>query len=1019
VPDGCASCQLFAGPLLIRGHPRPSFPAPARCSGAGDPGYTGVDPQGPHADYRKASMKPAAPLPSELQDIADTRWCDFEAQAQEQGLKPLALAEESRQELLRVWACSEFVSQSCIRSPGLLLDLVETGDPWNDYPAGTYRDRVAAGLAGVQDEDGLMAALRRLRRREMVRIAWRDLAGLASLEETTGDLSEFADAVLDGALSLLQPWLSASLGTPTSATGRPQSLVIIAMGKLGAHELNFSSDIDLIFAVPESGQTQGGRRELTNEEFFTRLGQRLIHALSASTSEGMVFRVDMRLRPFGQSGPLVMTFNAMEAYYQTHGREWERYALIKARAAAGDRARGQELLQGLQPFVFRRYLDYAAFESLRSMKALISQEVSSKGLQNDVKLGPGGIREVEFIAQAFQLIRGGREAPLRDRRLLRILERLSQRGHLPPAVTGELANAYRFLRDTEHRLQEMDDRQTQALPRDTMGRMRLAYSMGFSDWDAYLEALDGHRTRVQEHFQEVFALPHEGVPAEHPLSAVWLSTVDPKRATQILSEAGFDEPDGVLEALVRLRECYSVRVMSSVGRQRLDRLMPLILAATGSAEQPRQTLERVLGLIESVARRSVYLVLLIEHAEVLAQLVKLCALSPWISRQITRFPLLLDELLDPRSLYAPPDRGALERELSGQLADVPEGDMEQEMEVLRAFKQANVLRVAAADAANALPLMRVSDHLTEIAEVILQQVLALAWRDLARQYGEPRCRVEGDAIRPGFVIVAYGKLGGIELGYGSDLDLVFLHGSRGGDQHTRGERPVDNTVFFARLGKRLIHLLTTATPGGVLYEVDSRLRPSGAAGLMVASMEAFDEYQRKEAWTWEHQALVRARVVAGDEALAERFRGLRRAVLCRPRDPRQLREEVSHMRERMRTELSKAKRGEFDLKQDAGGIADIEFMVQYGVLLWAARHPEILRWTDNIRLLESFASAGLLPEEDEAFLADAYRAFRAQVHIRALQERPAVLSKESFRELRAGVIARWQRLLGEPAPGGR
>lgn len=958
-------------------------------------------------------MNRPASLPPELRQLAEARWQDFEARARAEGLEPPALREEQHTELLRVWACSEFVAQSCIRSPKLLLDLVGSGDLSDSYASGSYRERVADALTGVQDEAELMAALRSLRRREMVRIAWRDLVGTAQLEETTRNLSDFADGVLDASLSFVYRWQSDVLGTPTSPEGHAQTLVIIAMGKLGAHELNFSSDIDLMFAVPESGKTVGGRRELTSEEFFTRLGQRLIHVLSQPTADGIVFRVDMRLRPFGASGSLVTSFDAMEAYYQTHGREWERYALIKARAAAGDVAHGQELLQRLQPFVFRRYLDYTAFDSLRGMKALVSQEVNRRGLQGDVKLGPGGIREVEFIAQVFQLIRGGREAPLRDRRLLPILDRLVKRGHLPPEVGRQLADAYRFLRDTEHRIQEMDDRQSQTLPSASLGQARLACGMGFEDWASFQTALEVHRGHVQEHFQEVFAAPQEQAATEDSLSPVWLGTAGAQTSAQALSACGFADPSAVLQSLAKLKESYSVRVMSSAGRQRLDRLMPLLLVATGSAERPEETLARVLGLVETVARRSVYLALLIEHPEALGQLVKLCSLSPWIARHITRYPLLLDELLDPRSLYAPPDRAVLEGELATQLADTSEGDTEQEMEVLRVFKQANVLRVAAADAASVLPLMRVSDHLTHIAETVLDQTLALAWRDLTRQYGEPRCLVGGNEKMPGFIIVAYGKLGGIELGYGSDLDLVFLHGSEGEGQYTTGERSIDNSVFFARLGKRLIHFLTTPTGGGVLYEVDSRLRPSGASGLLVSGIDAFEAYQRENAWTWEHQALVRARVVAGDEALAGRFQVIRREILARKREPQVLRAEVSRMRRRMRAELSKAGAGRFDLKQDAGGIADIEFMVQYSVLLWTSEHPEILRYTDNVRLLDSFASAGLLSEDDAAFLADAYRTYRAQVHIRALQERPAVVPEDDIQELRNGVTAIWQRLLGD------
>ncbi len=957
----------------------------------------------------------ARDLSPSLRDLANARWKDFSSAAGKAGVA-VDLTVDERESLLAVWGCSEFVAQSCIREPALLKDLLASGDLSSRYPHDRYAEQLARALDAAEDEAGLMSGLRTVRRREMVRIAWRDLAGSANLEDTVHDLSNFADAALDAALGRLHRWQAASWGEPMDGEGRPQSMTIIAMGKLGASELNFSSDIDLIFAIPQDGCTVGGRRQRTSQEFFVRLGQRLIHVLNTKTPDGMVFRVDMRLRPFGASGPLVMTFDAMEAYYQTHGREWERYALIKARAVAGDPVRGEALLQRLQPFVFRRYLDFGAFESLREMKALIGQEVMRKGLENDVKLGRGGIREVEFIVQAFQLIRGGREPALRDRRLLSTLKQLAVRGYLPEQAARDLEHAYRFLRTTEHRLQEVDDRQTQALPGTAEGRARLAFGMGFNAWNDFEAALNTCREQVQKHFEQVFATPDEEVTESKlmaDLRAVWLELVPAEQAANLFTQAGFEDGGAALKALETLRATYSVRVMGREGRSRLDRLMPLLLSAVGHSEHPTAALERVVRLVEAVARRSVYLALLVEYPVALSQLVRLCGASPWIAAHLTRYPLLLDELLDPRSLYAPPDQVRLAEDLDVQLRKVPAEDMEQEMEALRVFKQANVLRVAAADSAEAIPLMVVSDHLTWIAEVIVRQALSLAWRDLTARYGVPRCRVDGETVDAGFIIIAYGKLGGIELGYGSDLDLVFLHGSRGERQHTDGAKSIDNGVFFGRLGQRLIHLMTSSTGAGTLYEIDARLRPSGASGLFVSNMDAFEEYQRGQAWTWEHQALVRARVVAGDEALALRFQRVRQAVLGRQRDSVELRTEVREMRAKMRAQLSKSREGFFDLKQDAGGIADIEFMVQYGVLLWTHKHPAVLEWTDNMRLLETFAAEGLLSQEEATLLGDAYRAYRAEVHKCALQEQDAVVAGDRFAELRQQVSAVWDRLIGD------
>jgi len=912
-----------------------------------------------------------------------------------------------------VWACSDFVAASCVLQPELLQDLLQSGDLLRDYLPEYYVRRLRHLVSKARTEEALAEVLRAYRRREMVRIAWRDLAGWADLEEVTRDLSALADACLDVALELLHTWHSREFGVPHGQkSGAAQSMVVVGMGKLGARELNFSSDVDLIFAYPEDGETRGRRRRVTNEEYFVRLGQRLINLIDAATADGTVFRMDMRLRPFGVSGPLAVSFDAMEDYYQTHGREWERYAWIKARIVAGDRRAGAVLLALLRPFVYRRYLDYGSFESLRDMKRLIVEELQRKGLEDNIKLGAGGIREVEFIGQAFQLIRGGREPRLQERRILRVLELLGSGGHLPDYAVRELTKAYVFLRATEHRLQEFEDQQTHTLPVEPVERLRLAWTMGYAGWDAFEKVLRDHMRRVHSRFEQVFAAPQAETPeAGAGLPAVWHDTLDAPQACAVLSEQNYDDPREALRLIEQLRQSSSYQALSRQGRERMDSLMPLLLGAIGACDNPGTCLLRLINLVEAIARRTAYLALLVENPLALSQLVKLCAASPWLAGLLTEHPLLLDELLDPRSLYAPLDRHGLEAELEGDLAHVASDDLEQQMEVLRHFKQSNVLRVAAADVMGVLPLMRVSDHLTAIAEVVLSEVLKLAWNHLVVRHGEPRCRRRGKSVVPGFAIVAYGKLGGIELGYGSDLDLVFIHGSAGDAQQTGGPKSIDNGQFFARLGQRIVHILNTHTPSGVLYEVDTRLRPSGASGLLVSSIEAFRDYQRESAWIWEHQALVRARVVAGDAEVGRQFEAVRREVLGRRHEPEVLRGEVRDMRERMRSELGSRGQGRFDLKQDRGGIADIEFMVQYGALLWSHDHPELLRYTDNIRLLDTFAGSGLVAAADAKLLADAYRAYRARVHRLTLQEEPAVVDDREYRELRAGVRRIWEEMM--------
>ncbi|MEO7557761.1 MAG: bifunctional [glutamate--ammonia ligase]-adenylyl-L-tyrosine phosphorylase/[glutamate--ammonia-ligase] adenylyltransferase, partial [Gammaproteobacteria bacterium] len=865
----------------------------------------------------------------------------------------------------------------------------------------------------------LAAALRQIRTREMLRIAWRDLAGWAGLDETLADLSALAAACIDSALDKLHTWQSQELGVPKSAAGIAQSLVVIGMGKLGARELNFSSDIDLIFAYPEDGETQGKKRRLTNEEYFVRLAQRLGNALAAHTADGFVYRVDTRLRPFGDSGPLALSFAAMEEYYQNHGREWERYALIKARAVAGDIVQGGRLLNSLLPFVYRRYLDFGVFESLRGMKEMIVRETQRRGLRDNIKLGPGGIREIEFIGQLFQLIRGGRDAHLQEPGILRVLGYLGQAQHLAVHVAQELSDAYIFLRRAENRLQEFADEQTHALPADDLEQTRLALSMNYPDWDAFRHALEQHMECVHTHFEQIFAAPQlesQSNPRQSAggdLTALWQGVMDEAQADKLLVARGFDDAGEALRLLNQLRQGYHYRALSERGRRRMDSLMPLLLAEVSRAEQPAATLMRVVNLIETIAQRTAYLALLAENPLALAQLVKLCAASPWISALLTRHPLLLDELLDARSLYTPLDRAGLESELRQNLLRIPQDDLEQQMEALRHFKQVHVLRVAAADTAGVMPLMIVSDHLTALAELILQQVLSLAWRHLTARHGAPGCTINGQPYRPGFAIVAYGKLGGIELGYGSDLDVVFLHDSTGERQRTAGPKSIDNAVFFARLGQRIIHILNAHTPAGVLYEIDMRLRPSGASGLLVSSLESFADYQQTQAWTWEHQAWVRARVVAeqGANSIAARFEQLRRTTLQRVRDEAALRAEVHDMRERMRAAKRTCKPGSFDLKQDPGGIVDIEFMVQYGALLWAHDQPALLTFTDNIRLLQGFAATGRMSVADVQLLSDAYRVYRAAAHRCALQDEPICAGEDEFRDYRDGVIRIWQDLL--------
>ena len=960
-------------------------------------------------------------LPHPLRTLAAKRVARYTDAARRAQLVPWCI-EEGPGEAERVWACSEFVADTCTRDPSLLAGLRDRGDLG---PRRAPRDddalqpgRVSHYLAHLREtlgenpgEAALRQGLRRMRRREMVRIAWRDIGGLAGLEEVMGEISAFADAVLVYTCDVLHRRLAATLGEPTSREGRKQRLVVYALGKLGAKELNFSSDIDLIFAYPEEGECRNGKKTLANQEFFARLGQKLVQTLSERNEEGIVFRVDMRLRPFGNAGPLVSSFGALEDYYQNHGRDWERYALIRARPITGDGSDGADFLERLRPFVYRRYLDFGALQSMREMKRLISDEVTRRGLEDDVKLGAGGIRELEFTGQAFQMVRGGRVPALRDRHILRVIAELGRLGLLPEYAVAELARAYRFLRTAEHRIQQMQDRQSHTLPGDEPGRSCLAAGMGFDDWPAFAAELERQRARVHAHFAQVLGPTTTGTPLEDPLVEVWAGSLDPAPAGALLDAAGYEDGREAYLALRRFADTHAVRFLDTRGRERLARLMPDLLRACASSRPAGDTLSRTLKVIETVTRRSVYIALLCERPIALSQLVRLCRASPWIARQIARHPLLLDELLDPRTLYAPLDRAALIEDLALRLADVAPEDTEQEMTVLRQFKHASTLRVAAADVARTMPLMVVSDHLTDIAEITLAKAAEIAMRDLVARHGEARCRVEGEEQSAPFAIVAYGKLGGFELGYGSDLDLVFLHGSRGETQQTQGPRVIDNARFFARVAQRIIHFISMRTTDGVLYEIDARLRPDGGKGILVNSLSGLAAYLRESAWTWEQQALVRARVVAGDRRVRERFMALRREILLRPREPARLRSEVREMRERMRTHLSRDTTTQFDLKQGEGGIADIEFVVQYLVLRWASRLGDYLDYTDNIRLLDGCDKTGVMAPRDVRSLTDAYRAYRARMHENALHESAGVVAQDEFAEHRKAVSRLWGDLM--------
>ncbi|MGB8338105.1 MAG: bifunctional [glutamate--ammonia ligase]-adenylyl-L-tyrosine phosphorylase/[glutamate--ammonia-ligase] adenylyltransferase [Burkholderiales bacterium] len=806
--------------------------------------------------------------------------------------------------------------------------------------------------ADLSDEDGLLAALRKLRKRVMLRLITRDLSGLADLKEVVDTATSLAEVSLNCAIENCHARLRSEYGAALDAQGQEQTLLIVGMGKLGGEELNVSSDIDLVFVYPEDGMTNGPR-SIDSHQYFTLLGKRVIRALHEITSDGFVFRVDMRLRPYGDSGALVSSFNTLEEYFFSQARPWERYAWLKGRVVCRDKS--QALDKIVQPFVYRRYLDYGAIADLRDVHAQIRRAAAQKDASNNIKIGPGGIREIEFIAQVFQLIRGGREKDLQLRPTIATLQQLAQRQILPQQDTLQLVDCYKFLRNLEHRLQYLDDAQTQTLPANVDDRALIAESMGFADFSQFLHTLNTYREQVSRHFDAVFGDEKKNIPATENLSSVWqgAQNADALPAT-------FTDANAVLQRLKRMRESSHYPRLPESSRSRLDALIPQMIETASRHQKPDKTLFRLLDLTEAVDRRAAYLALLSEHPEVLERLAKLMAASPWAADYLRQHPILLDELVDTRLLHSPPDWAALKQQIRETL--LSETDQERRLDMLRHFKHTQTFRLLAQDIEGLMSLETLSDHLTELADTVIAVSLELCWRETQSKNGNA-----DDA--PRFSVIGYGKLGGKELGYVSDLDMIFLYDD---------DRPNAETQY-ATLARKLISSLSTLTSAGMLYETDLRLRPDGVSGLLVSSFDAFEDYQHHRAWVWEHQAITRARYVAGDMVLGKKFEALRENILKQPRDATELKKEILAMREKMRAQ-HKETEGLIDIKQGRGGIIDVEFIVQYLVLLHSAQHPFLIMNKGNIALLKYCGEAGLIPKDLANECADAYRGFRRLQH---------------------------------------
>ena len=854
------------------------------------------------------------------------------------------------------------------------------------------REDMRAALARLAEGSDAQAksALRRLRQRVFLRAMARDIAGLAGLDEVCATMSDLAETAIEAALARANAELLPDFGTPCDAAGVLQPLIVVGMGKLGGRELNVSSDIDLVFVYPEDGETGGaacgGARSLSNHEYFTRAGRRIIALLAEPTADGIVFRVDMRLRPNGDSGPLVSSYAALETYLITQGREWERYAWIKARPITGEAGHHAGLEAIRRPFVYRKYLDFASLAAMRQLHAEVRREVARRELADHIKLGPGGIREIEFIAQALQLVRGGRDPALAARPTRTVLALLAERKMLSATAARELAADYVALRNLEHRLQYLDDAQTHRLPQSDDERARVAAMSGDSGWAVCEERLRGVRERVSGHFHEVFA---EDETRESPFAGVWRD--DAPAVAELLARHGYADAQGCAQRIVATRASQRYALLPDASRRRFDSLVPQLAAAATETANPDATLLRGLDLIEAVARRAAYLALLAEHPRALSRVARMIGASSWAAHFVTQHPLLLDELLDDRVLHVEAEWPEFERELRAQLA-VFGDDPERQMNVLREAHQAQVFRLLARDLAGRLTVERLADELSALADLVLAITLDLVWSQLRGRHRE----------RPRFAIVAYGKLGGKELGYASDLDIIFLY-----------DDPAEAAPeIYARFAQRLNTWLTSRTSSGALFDTDLRLRPSGASGLLVSSIAAFREYQEKQAWSWEHQALTRARSCAGDPAVGAQFEAIRDEVLRRRREPPVLAQEVQAMREKMHA-AHPNRSGLFDVKHDRGGMIDIEFAVQYLVLAHAHLHPRLTGNLGNIALLRIAAQLGLVPAALADAAREAYREFRRIQHALRLNGAPyARVPAEGVAAHAAAVRALWSGVFG-------
>jgi glutamate-ammonia-ligase adenylyltransferase len=868
-------------------------------------------------------------------------------------------------------------------SPALAATLVTEGRGWPAAlatvlevaarDAAAHRTALgAAGLAGPLPRAVLQAGLRRHRRRELVRIGGRDLLGLATVDETVREITALAEGVIETAVTCVRARLALEWGEAP-----PVAFCVLGMGKLGGEELNYSSDIDLVYLYERDGEHTGGR---TRAEFFTRVAEEVTRALHEVTPEGLCFRVDLRLRPGGGEGPVAVSLPAALSYYETWGQTWERAVWLKARPVGGDRALGDALVRELEPFVYRRYLDFGTIEDLKSMKSRVDASLrDSAAARRDVKLGRGGIREVEFFVQAQQLVHGGKDERLRARGTLSALAALATCGYVDRATADRLAAAYRFLRDTEHKLQVVQERQTHSIPDDPDERRALARRLGYRGRgaaDRLWSDHGRHTAAVHAAFETLFHGPEEERRREgHPELRVLVEELDQEeRALWRLGQLGFRDLEGAYRALRLLREGPPHAPASARRRVALSTLAPGMLAEIARSPEPDRALRHMATFISTVGARTSYLHLLLENPGVMRLLVRLFATSEFLSAFFLRHPELLDSLMRADLVRIVRERADMAAELRARLAAA--SDLEAELDTLRRFRHEEFLRIGVHDIQSSLALDDVGRQLTWLAEVCLEAALALARREVRARTGVPPAPPSD-----GLAVVGMGKLGCEELGYASDLDLIFIYDP--GDPEWWEGRAVPHE-FFTRVAQRAMSALQTPTREGIAYRIDTRLRPSGNQGPLVSSVEAFAAYHRTSAEVWERQALIRARVLLAPPELRDHLEAIiARFVYGRGLSPAEA-AEIARMRARIERERGGGA-DEVRIKTGRGGLIDVEFLVQLLQLRHGHERPA-LRTPRTAAALAALARDGVLTAEDARTLAEGW-AFLRTVESRLRLER--------------------------------